>query len=172
MKINTKCSLALHVLLAIAVFSDKVKMTSEAIAKSTGSNPVIIRNILGSLKQAGIVAVHRGSGGAELAMSPAEITIWKVYIAVDPTSLHDLIGLHPNPSHLCPVGCKIYDLLEEPYSAIRKSVQASMSKYTLADLLARYESLKRIETSGKGEETEMLNKSAQRLEYFDKGPAK
>ncbi len=139
MKINTKCSLALHILIAIAVFSDKVKMTSEIIAKSTGSNPVIIRNILGSLKQAGIVAVHRGSGGAELAMPPADITIWKVYVAVDPTSIHNLIGLHPNPSSACPIGRKIYDLLDEPYSAIRESIQASMSKYTLADLLARYE---------------------------------
>jgi Rrf2 family protein len=139
MKINTKCSLALHILIAIAVFSDKVKMTSEIIAKSTGSNPVIIRNILGSLKQAGIVAVHRGSGGAELAIPPAEITIWKVYSAVDPTSMHNLIGLHTNPSSACPIGRKIYDLLDEPYSAIRESIQASMSKYTLADLLARYE---------------------------------
>lgn len=139
MKINTKCSLALHILLAIAVFSDNVKMTSEIIAKSTGSNPVIIRNILGSLKQAGIVTIHRGSGGAELAIPPEEITIWKVYVAVDPTSMHNLIGLHPNPSSVCPIGCKIYDLLDEPYSAIRESVQASMSKYTLADLLARYE---------------------------------
>jgi Rrf2 family protein len=139
MKINTKCSLALHILISIAVFSDKVKMTSEIIAKSTGSNPVIIRNILGSLKQAGIVAVHRGSGGTELAIPPAEITIWKVYSAVDPTSMHNLIGLHPNPSYACPIGRKIYDLLDEPYSAIRESIQASMSKYTLADLLARYE---------------------------------
>ena len=138
MKINTKCSLALHILLAIAVFSDKVKMTSGIIAKSTGSNPVIIRNILGSLKQAGIVAVHRGSGGAELALSPSDITIWKVYVAVDPTSIHNLIGLHPNPSSACPIGRKIYDLLDEPYSAIRESIHASMSKYTLADLLARY----------------------------------
>lgn len=138
MKINTKCSLALHILLVIAIFSDKVKMTSEIIAKSTGSNPVIIRNLLGSLKQAGIVVVHRGIGGAELAMDPAEITIWKVYSAVDPTSIHDLIGLHPNPSLVCPIGRKIYDLLDEPYSAIRESVQESMSQYTLADLMANY----------------------------------
>lgn len=139
MKINTKCSLALHILLVIAIFSDKAKMTSEIIAKSTGSNPVIIRNLLGSLKQAGIVVVHRGIGGAELAMDPAEVTIWKVYSAVDPTSIHDLIGLHPNPSLVCPIGRKIYDLLDEPYSAIRESVQESMSQYTLADLMANYE---------------------------------
>lgn len=41
-----------NVRLSIAMFSDKVKVTSEIIANSTGTNPVIIRNIFGSLKKA------------------------------------------------------------------------------------------------------------------------
>lgn len=143
MKINTKGSLALHILLLIAVFSEHRKMTSELIASSTGSNPVIIRKILGSLKQAGIIEVRRGSGGSALALPPSEITIWKVYAAVDPSLLQDLIGLHPNPSPICPIGQRIYDLLDEPYGAIRQSVQSTMSDYTLADLIARYEAASR-----------------------------
>lgn len=138
MKINTKCSLALHILLLLAVLSDQAKMTSEIIAKSTGSNPVIIRNILGLLKQAGIVTVQRGSGGAELAMPPDEISLLKVYNAVDPSSMKNLIGLHPNPAPECPVGSRIHDLLDEPYRDIRQSVQTTMSNYTLADLLAKF----------------------------------
>jgi len=138
LKINTKCSLALHILLVIALFSESHKMTSEVIANSTGSNPVIIRNILGSLKRVGIVVIRRGNGGAVLALDPEEITIWKVYTAVDPTSLQNLIGLHPNPSSACPVGRRIYDLLEEPYSAIRQAVRKSMSEYTLAELIIQY----------------------------------
>jgi len=138
LKINTKCSLALHILLVIAVFSDSHKMTSEVIAKSTGNNPVIVRNILGGLKRAGIVNIQRGGGGATLALAPEEITIWKVYSAVDPTSLQNLIGLHPNPSSACPVGRQIYELLDEPYSAIRQAIQKSMSEQTLAGLIDRY----------------------------------
>lgn len=141
MKINTKCSLALHILLVVAVFGEKRKMTSDAIAKSTGSNAVIVRNILGSLKRAGMVTVKRGSGGAQLALAPEEITIWTVYTAVDPMSLQNLIGLHPNPSAACKVGSRIYELLEEPYSAVRQSVQETMSEYTLAGLIARYREL-------------------------------
>lgn len=41
-----------NVRLSIAMFSDKVKVTSEIIANSTVTNPVIIRNIFGSLKKA------------------------------------------------------------------------------------------------------------------------
>lgn len=138
MKINTKCSLALHILLVTAVFSNRHKMTSEVIAKSTGNNPVIVRNILGSLKQAGIVKIQRGSGGATLALKPEEITIWRVYSTVDPTSLQNLIGMHPNPSSTCPVGRRIQDLLDEPYSTIRQSIKESMSEQTLAGLIAQY----------------------------------
>lgn len=138
MKINTKCSLALHILLLVAVCSDQKKMTSENIARSTGSNPVIVRNLLGSLKQAGIVTVHRGSGGTELAMSPDEISVWMVYKAVDPSSIQNLMGLHQNPSPKCPVGSRIHNLLDEPYGNIRKSVQGVMSDYTLANLVDNY----------------------------------
>lgn len=113
-------------------------MTSEAIAKSTGNNPVIVRKILGNLKRAGLVRVHRGRGGATLAQNPEDITMWAVYNAIDPTSLENLIGLHPNPSKDCPVGGCIYDLLDEPYGVIRQSVQTTMSEQTLADLIARY----------------------------------
>lgn len=139
MKINTKCSLALHSLIAIAMFSDKVKVTSEIIANSTGTNPVIIRNIFSSLKKAGIIKVRRGSAGAELAMEPSKITLFDVYNAVDPDSLKNLIGIHKNPSPECPVGCKINEVLEEPYNAVRESVKESMSKYTLADLISKYD---------------------------------
>lgn len=139
MKMNTQCSLALHTLLSIALFSDEVKITSDLIANSTGSNPVIIRNIFGSLKKAGIIEVYRGVGGASLKISPSEITILMVYNAVNPKSLENLIGIHPNSSPDCPIGCKIDKILEEPYSQISKAVEITMSKYTLADLIARYE---------------------------------
>lgn len=138
MKINTKCSLALHILLLLAVFSKHTKMTSESIAKSTGSNPVIVRNILGSLKRAGLVTVQRGSGGAELAALPDEISFWDVYTAVDPSSMKELIGMHPNPCEMCPVGSRIHDLLEEPYSDIRETMQRAMESHTLAELLEKY----------------------------------
>lgn len=140
MKINTQYSLAIHILISIAMFSDKVKVTSEIIANSTGTNPVIIRNIFGLLKKAGIINVRRGYAGAELAMNPSEITIFDIYNAVAPTSLENLIGIHKNPSPKCPVGCKIHDVLEEPYNDIREGIKDTMSKYTLADLVLKYES--------------------------------
>lgn len=141
MRINTKCSLALHVLLLLAVFSDASKMTSDKIAGSTGCNPVIIRNLLGDLKKAGLVNVQRGSGGATLSMAPKDISIWRVCEAVDPDSLTNLIGLHQNPSQECPVGSKIHELLKDSYGMIELAVKESMTAFTLEELLKKYKKI-------------------------------
>lgn len=60
MRICTKCSIALHCLICIAVFDGR-RMTSTGLAASTGSNPVVIRNLFGALQKAGILSVARGN---------------------------------------------------------------------------------------------------------------
>jgi DNA-binding IscR family transcriptional regulator len=140
MRISTKCSIALQLLVVLEVFKDK-KLTSGRLARSTGCNPVIVRNLIGNLKKAGIVDVQRGSGGTTLVAALEAVTIWDVYQAVDATPLDELIGIHPNPSPACPVGSKIRQLLEKPFSLIAASVQNTMSGYTLRQLLDDYSGL-------------------------------
>ncbi|MGG5373233.1 Rrf2 family transcriptional regulator [Enterococcus sp. AZ196] len=147
MRISTKTSIALHLLILLDVFKEQ-KLTSELLAMSIGSNPVVVRNTLGRLKKAGIVDVQRGTGGAALIMAPEDISIWRVYQAVDTVSLDALVGVHPNPSPDCPVGSKINKLLEKPYLAISDAVQEAMSNYTLKQLLDEYEYLSSEETGG------------------------
>jgi DNA-binding IscR family transcriptional regulator len=140
MRTSTKCSIALHLLVVLEVFKGK-KLTSERLAKSTGCNPVIVRNLIGNLKKAGIVDVQRGSGGASLVAAPEDVTLWDVYQAVDATPLDELMGRHPNPYPACPVGSKICQLLEKPFGLIADSVQKTMSSYTLRQILDDYDSL-------------------------------
>lgn len=138
MRISNKCSMALHTLLLLAVFPES-RLNSEDIAKSVGCNPVMVRGLLSKLKDAGLVATQRGTGGSSLSKAPEEITIWSVYQAVDKDSLDTLIGLHPNPSPRCPVGSRIYALLETPYASIRSAVQEAMEAATLRQLVEDYE---------------------------------
>ena len=145
MRISTKTSIALHLLILLEVFKEQ-KLTSELLAMSIGSNPAVVRNILGRLKKAGIVDVQRGTGGARLVMDPEDISIWRVYQAVDTATLAELVGVHPNPSSKCPVGSKINKLLEKPYLTISEAVQEAMSNYTLKQLLDEYEYLSSKET--------------------------
>lgn len=51
MQISSRFTIATHIMLCIYCFSEKEKVTSEFLSKSTNINPVIIRNILGQLKK-------------------------------------------------------------------------------------------------------------------------
>lgn len=138
MKLNTKCSIALHCLVFLLEYEGKVKVTSELLAKSTGCNPVIIRNILNALRKAGIITVTRGVGGAHLAAAPEELTVWRVYRAVEPGGVEGMVGLHANPSPRCPVGRRIADVLAEPYGKIEAAVREAMEKITLRTIWEGY----------------------------------
>jgi Predicted transcriptional regulator len=122
-------------LVVLAVFRDD-KLTSERLALSAGCNPVVVRNTLGRLKKAGLIDIHRGTGGAVLIADPADVSVWTVFQAVD--SLDDLIGMHPSPSLRCPVGEVIGDLLRKPYGMVAEAVREAMRAYTLKQLVADY----------------------------------
>ncbi|MEH6972615.1 Rrf2 family transcriptional regulator, partial [Bacillus sp. JJ675] len=64
MKISSRFTIAVHMLALLHVRSDP--LTSEQIAGSVNTNPVIIRQISRLLKKGGLIEVKRGSGGAYL----------------------------------------------------------------------------------------------------------
>ena len=66
MKIPSRFTIAVHILIAVEYFRKDYKVTSEFLASSVGVNPVIIRGILGQLKKANLIEVQAGSGGAKL----------------------------------------------------------------------------------------------------------
>ena len=66
MQISSRFTVALHIFTAVDVFKDDYKVTSDFLAGSIGTNPVIIRKLLTQLKSAGLITVARGTGGIEL----------------------------------------------------------------------------------------------------------
>ena len=62
----------------IDTFSDQ-KMTSDFMAASIGTNPVIIRKILQQLKAAGLIEVARGTGGVTITRPLEQIHQMKNY---------------------------------------------------------------------------------------------
>ena len=73
----------------------------------------------------------RGTGGAELARTPKEITLLDIYQAVESTNLDDVIGIHERGNHTCPV-------LKDAYAPVAKAMSDSMREVTLANMLADY----------------------------------
>lgn len=138
MHISAKCSVAVHCLIFIYEYGEKAKVTSELLSRSTVINPVTIRNILSSLKKDGIIDVKSGTGGATLKCAPSEITLYRVWKAIEPDFLAKLIGVHSTPSELCPVGRNIHDVLDSTYQKIRDDLSSGLSSITLEDVLREY----------------------------------
>ncbi|WP_075366062.1 Rrf2 family transcriptional regulator [Desulfosporosinus metallidurans] len=135
MRVSTRFPIAVHALVLIATFSDKLKMTSDVIAGSTGCNAVSIRNILGTLKKAGIVSIAPGTGGAALQREPKDINLWQIYTVIEKTSADDIFKFHPNSSDVCPVGKNMYSLLSRHCEEIVDAMEKTMSKTSLQQLL-------------------------------------
>ena len=83
MKRNSRLSLALHTLGHMALEKGEPR-TSAHIAAHAGTNPVVVRRVLGRLREAGLLISEKGhAGGWKLAKSPTEISLADVYLALD-----------------------------------------------------------------------------------------
>lgn len=138
MHLSTKYPIAVHCLIFIYEYGKDKKVTSELLALSTGSNPVTIRNIISSLKKEGIISVKFGTGGAAINCPLKEISLYRIYSAVEPDFLSKLIGVHPAPSPFCPVGRNIHKVLDASYEKIRGDLCRSLQSVTLDDIVNKY----------------------------------
>ena len=59
MQISSRFTIALHIFACVEVFKDEYRITSDFLAGSINTNPVIIRKILTKLKSAGLITVAR-----------------------------------------------------------------------------------------------------------------
>ncbi|MEO9573547.1 MAG: Rrf2 family transcriptional regulator [Tateyamaria sp.] len=83
MKRNSRLSLALHTLSHMAGEPDRMR-TSSDIADHAGTNPVVVRRVLGKLREAGLLISEKGhTGGWRLALKPQDISLADVYLALD-----------------------------------------------------------------------------------------
>ncbi|HFI0404594.1 TPA: Rrf2 family transcriptional regulator [Streptococcus suis] len=137
MQLSSRFTIASHMLVLLALEGEKEKQTSTSIAGSVGVNPVIIRNILAQLKEAGLVQVARGVGGARLAQAPEQITLLHVYQAVELFGENgQLFGFHEQPNPNCQVGRNIHPLLDSRLENAQSALERELGQTTIADLLA------------------------------------
>jgi Rrf2 family protein len=109
-------------------------LTSEQVAASVNTNPVIIRRSLGDLRRAGLVTVRHGAGaGWSLARVPEQITLLDVYDAVE---RDPLFGMHHTEPNLeCPVGRGIRPALGHVYGRVEQALRDELAQTSIADVL-------------------------------------
>ena len=136
MQITSKFTIAAHIIAAIDYFKDSEKVTSNFLAGSVGANPVIVRNVMGNLKESGIIAISQGKSGISLAKGLDEITFYDVYKAVDCVDDSGLFHFHENPNINCPVGRNIHSAMDEKLQRVQSIMENGLSHITMADVVA------------------------------------
>jgi transcriptional regulator, Rrf2 family len=134
MQISSRFTIALHIFTCVDTFKNDYKITSDFLAGSINTNPVIIRKILTQLKNAGLITVARGTGGISPTRPLKEISFYDVYQAIEPVENGDLFNFHSSPNPQCPVGKNIHALLDDKLKTIQLAMENEMKKYTLDDL--------------------------------------
>ena len=137
MQITSKFTVAVHILTCIDIFGGQMRVTSDVLSGSTGVNAVIVRNVLGQLRKAGIVETRQDSGGAHLAKALDAITLYDIYKAVD--CIDDDEGLfhfHENPNVECPVGRNIHKAMDGRLAAAQAALENELKSTTLAQVVA------------------------------------
>ena len=129
MQISSRFTMAIHMFACIDTFSDQ-KMTSDFMAASIGTNPVIVRKILQQLKAAGLIEVARGTGGVTITRPLEQITFLDVYKAVECAPDEELFHFHENPNQKCPVGKNIHHVLDKRLLEVQKAMEEKLSEMT------------------------------------------
>lgn len=132
-QISSRFTMAIHMFACIDTFEDQ-KMTSDFMAGSIGTNPVIIRKLLQQLKAAGLIKVSRGTGGVEITKPLEQITFLDVYRAVECTPDEELFHFHENPNESCPVGRSIHHVLDDKLARVQEAMEKELAAITLADV--------------------------------------
>ena len=136
MSANSRFAVATHLLTSLALAAERgpdVLLTSEELAESINTSPVVVRRIIGLLRKAGLVISHSGRGGGNaLARPAARISLLDVYRAVDEPILFAMNPNRPNPA--CPVSCRMKELLGPVFADAEQAVEARLAKVRLSQL--------------------------------------
>jgi Rrf2 family protein len=136
MAANSRLTIAVHALawMALAQRQGRALLTSDQVAASVNTNPVIIRRSLGTLRRAGLVQVRHGAGaGWTLTRVPEQISLLDVYDAVEQ---EPLFGMHRTEPNLeCPVGRGIRPALDQFYGGVEQTLRCELRRTSIADVL-------------------------------------
>lgn len=138
MHANSRFAVAVHVLALVRVARGDtlgVSVTSEQMAESVNTNPVVIRRILGALRDAGLVASQPGPGGGwRLLRRPDDISLRDVYRAIEAAPLFALPRRAPNAD--CAIGKRLPAVLEDCFRDAEAALAERLDRVTLADVIA------------------------------------
>ncbi|MGE0799969.1 MAG: Rrf2 family transcriptional regulator [Lautropia sp.] len=135
MRRDSKLSSVLHVLLHLA-YSDRA-LTSEELARYLGTNPAVVRRVLGNLRELGYVDAVKGHGGGwSIACDLNRVTLHDIYRAVGSPSVFAMGNRVEHPT--CLVEQAVNAALDSTFREAEALLNARLAGITLADLSADF----------------------------------
>lgn len=135
MKYSTRLSDAAHILLFIYM-NPNDNLSSAAIANSIQTHPSYVRQLMVSLKKAGILETSRGQKTPALLRSLNQITLLDIYRAIEGNNplLHQ--DTHTNPE--CGIGVNIQLALRDCFDQVQHCAEKEMEHITLQYVLEHF----------------------------------
>ena len=132
MAISTRYSDAIHIMAFIYIYQN-TKLSSENIAKSVMTSPVVVRRIMSALQKAALIKTTHGSPNPVLAKDAANITLLDIYLAVENDKPLFTVDHKTNPQ--CIVGSQIQGILTQHYHEVQSAALGRLERITLQDII-------------------------------------
>ncbi len=134
MHTSSRFAVAVHAMSFIAAHSRATAVTSDMVAASVNTNPVVIRRVLGILRQAHLVASQLGSGGGwTLTRQPDTITLRDIYCAIQDAPL---LALPQRPANArCNIGKHMQQVLFVYFTEADRAMQDTLAGVTVAQVM-------------------------------------
>jgi Rrf2 family protein len=134
---STRFAVAIHLLTNLALRGGQPSR-SQDLARSVKTNSAVVRRILGSLANAGLVQSRLGQGGGALLAKPADqITLRDIYRAVEEP--HYFAYHRSAPAQGCYVGHNITPVLQSEFQRLEDAANEALAQTTMADIAAKVE---------------------------------
>ena len=137
MAANTRFAVAIHAAGMLA-FADRIPISSDNIARSVNTNPVVVRRILALLTRHGLAQAQKGQGGGSLlTRTPERITLYDIYQAIEAGPLFQVPCL--SEQHECAIGRNVGPALNKILTRAESGLLEQLKAVTLAEVIQKVE---------------------------------
>lgn len=127
MQASSKFTTAIHICIFLK-HSQEDLISSQRLAASVKTNPVVIRRLIAALKEHKIIgSVNGARGGFYLNRSIDKISLWDIYRAVRDKNFFNKPKVNPE----CPVSSNLAFLVDDVYSAAELSMKSILEEVTI-----------------------------------------
>lgn len=135
MHTSSRFAVAIHTLVFLAMRdNENDSVTSDMIAASVNTNAVVIRRILGTLRESNIVTSQSGAcGGWYLKRKPQAISLREVYRSLESDPLFAM-PRNPGNTH-CKIGRYMQTVLDGHFKDAERAAEAELEHVSLAQVM-------------------------------------